>query len=52
MGFPEAVGLLQDVDVRTAGITIGTIRDVEVEEETNRAVATLALDEAVRPAVK
>ena len=31
VGFPEAVGLLQDMDVRTAGITIGTVRDVEVE---------------------
>jgi virulence factor Mce-like protein len=49
VGFPEAVGLLQDVDVRTAGITIGTVRDVEVEEHSNRAVATLALDEAYAP---
>src|SRR5687767_3440351 len=47
--FPEAVGLLQDLDVRTAGITIGTVRDVEVEEHSNRAVATLALDEAYAP---
>src|SRR3712207_9144201 len=49
VGFPEAVGLLQDVDVRTAGITIGTVRDVEVEEDTNRAVATLALDKEYSP---
>ena len=49
VGFPEAVGLLQDVDVRTAGITIGTVRDVEIEEHSNRAVATLALDEAYAP---
>ena len=50
VGFPEAVGLLPDVDVRTAGITIGTVRDVEIEEESKRAVATLALDSAVRAA--
>jgi virulence factor Mce-like protein len=49
VGFPEAVGLLPDVDVRTAGITIGTVRDVDVEEHSNRAVATLALDEAYAP---
>lgn len=49
VGFPEAVGLLRDVDVRTAGITIGTVRDVEVEEHSNRAVATLALEEAYAP---
>jgi virulence factor Mce-like protein len=48
-GFPEAVGLLQDVDVRTAGITIGTVREVEVEEHSKRAVATLALDPQYAP---
>jgi virulence factor Mce-like protein len=49
VGFREAVGLLQDLDVRTAGITIGTVRDVEVEEHSNRAVATLALDAEYAP---
>src|SRR3712207_1697609 len=49
VGFPEAVGLLQDVDVRTAGITIGTVRDVEIEEHSKRAVATLALDREYAP---
>ena len=49
VGFTEAVGLLKDVDVRTAGITIGTVRDVEVESGTKRAVATLALDPAYAP---
>lgn len=49
VGFPEAVGLLQDLDVRTAGITIGTVRDVEVETKTNRAVATLALEREYAP---
>ena len=48
-GFTEAVGLLQDVDVRTAGITIGTVREVEVEESTKRAVATLALEPEYAP---
>lgn len=48
-GFPEAVGLLKDVDVRTAGITIGTVREVEVEEHSKRAVATLAIDPAYAP---
>jgi len=49
VGFPEAVGLLKDVDVRTAGITIGTVRDVEVEHDTKRAVATLALEPEFSP---
>jgi phospholipid/cholesterol/gamma-HCH transport system substrate-binding protein len=49
VGFPEAVGLLQDVDVRTAGITIGTVRDVEIDEGSKRAVATLALEPEYAP---
>ena len=49
VGFPEAVGLLQDVDVRTAGITIGTVRDVEIEQHSKRAVATLALEPEYAP---
>jgi phospholipid/cholesterol/gamma-HCH transport system substrate-binding protein len=48
-GFPEAVGLLKDVDVRTAGITIGTVREVKIEEHSKRAVATLALDPEYAP---
>lgn len=48
-GFPEAVGLLKNVDVRTAGITIGTVRDVEVEPDSALAVATLALEPEYAP---
>jgi len=49
VAFPEAVGLIDDVDVRTAGITIGTVREVEVESHSKRAVATLALDRGFAP---
>jgi virulence factor Mce-like protein len=49
VGFPEAVGLLKDTDVRTAGITIGTVREVEVEEHSRRSVATLAIDPQYAP---
>lgn len=47
--FPEAVGLLPDVDVRAAGITIGTVRSVELEEFSGRAVARLALEPRFAP---
>lgn len=47
--FPEAVGLLPDVDVRAAGITIGTVRSVEPERETGRALARLALEPRYAP---
>jgi phospholipid/cholesterol/gamma-HCH transport system substrate-binding protein len=49
VGFPEAVGLAQDVDVRAAGITIGTVRRLEVDKRTSRSVATLVLDAEYAP---
>src|SRR3712207_9096748 len=44
VAFPEAIGLNKDVDVRAAGITIGTVREVKVDQKTNRALATLVLE--------
>ena len=49
VAFPEAVGLAEDVDVRSAGISIGTVRKVEVEEHTHRALATLVLESRYAP---
>jgi phospholipid/cholesterol/gamma-HCH transport system substrate-binding protein len=49
VGFPEAVGLAKDVDVRAAGITIGTVRKLEVDKRTSRSVATLVLDAPYAP---
>jgi phospholipid/cholesterol/gamma-HCH transport system substrate-binding protein len=49
VAFPEAVGLNQDVDVRAAGITIGTVRKVDVEHRTGRALATLVLESRYAP---
>ena len=49
VAFPEAVGLAEDVDVRSAGISIGTVRKVEVEESTHSALATLVLESSYAP---
>jgi phospholipid/cholesterol/gamma-HCH transport system substrate-binding protein len=49
VAFPEAVGLAEDVDVRSAGISIGTVRKLEVEEESHRALATLVLEPEFAP---
>jgi phospholipid/cholesterol/gamma-HCH transport system substrate-binding protein len=49
VAFPEAVGLTADVDVRSAGITIGTVRKVEVDHDSNRALATLVLESRYAP---
>ena len=49
VAFPEAIGLAKDVDVRAAGITIGTVREVEVDQESNRALATLAIGSRYAP---
>ena len=48
VAFPEAVGLAEDVDVRSAGISIGTVRKVEVEESTHSALATSCSSRATR----
>ena len=49
VGFPEALGLSKDIDVRISGITVGTVREVEVDRRTSRALATLALDSKYAP---
>jgi phospholipid/cholesterol/gamma-HCH transport system substrate-binding protein len=49
VAFPEAIGLNKDVDVRAAGITVGTVRKVEVDHESNRVLATLELEPRYAP---
>jgi phospholipid/cholesterol/gamma-HCH transport system substrate-binding protein len=49
VGFPEGIGLTKDIDVRTAGISIGTVSDVDVDRRAGRAVATLVLDSRYAP---
>ena len=52
VGFPEAVGLNQDVDVRQAGITIGTVRKIDVDRKAHRALATLVIESRYAPIPK
>jgi virulence factor Mce-like protein len=49
VGFPEGIGLTKDIDVRAAGISVGAVRDVEVDRRAGRAVATLVLDSRYAP---
>ena len=49
VAFDEAVQLGQDADVRTSGITIGTVRKSELEESTGRTLATLVIDSDFAP---
>ena len=49
VAFPEGIGLTKDIDVRTAGISVGTVRDVEVDRRAHRAVATLVLESRYAP---
>ncbi len=49
VAFPEAVGLIDNVDVRAAGLPIGTVRDVEIDERRGRALATIELEERYAP---
>ena len=49
VAFPEATGLQKNLDVRMSGITIGEVRDTEVEQRTSRTLATLVIDEEYAP---
>ena len=49
IAFPEATGLQKNLDVRASGITIGKVRDVDVEHSTSRTLATLAIDDEYAP---
>jgi phospholipid/cholesterol/gamma-HCH transport system substrate-binding protein len=49
VAFPEGIGLTKDIDVRAAGISVGTVRDVDVDRRAGRAVATLVLESKYAP---
>lgn len=47
--FPEAVGLMKDVDVRASGVTIGTVRGTDLDKKSGRVLATLELEDEFAP---
>jgi len=49
VAFPEATGLTKDIEVRAAGIPIGSVVDVAIDERAHRAVATLDLESEYAP---
>jgi len=52
IAFPEATGLQKNLDVRASGITIGKVRNVEVDKTSSRTLATLAIDNEYAPLPK
>src|ERR671925_1360210 len=49
VAFPEATTLATEADVRIAGVSVGKVRDLEVDSGRNRTVATLELDREFGP---
>ncbi len=49
VAFDEAVQLTNDLDVRSAGITIGTIKNSERDPESGRTLVTLEIDDKFAP---
>lgn len=49
IAFSEATGLQQNLDVRASGITIGKLREVEVDKRTSRTIAKLAIEDEYAP---
>lgn len=49
VAFPEAIGLMKDVDVRASGVTIGTVRGTDLDKASGRVVATLEIEDEYAP---
>jgi phospholipid/cholesterol/gamma-HCH transport system substrate-binding protein len=49
VAFPEAATLASEADVRIAGVSVGKVRKLDVDERTNRTVATIELDREYAP---
>ena len=47
--FPEAIGLMKDVDVRASGVTIGTVRGTDLDKSSGRVLATLEIEDEFAP---
>jgi phospholipid/cholesterol/gamma-HCH transport system substrate-binding protein len=52
VGFPEATQLGLEADVRMAGVTIGKVRDKQLDPRGNRTLATLEIDRKFAPIPK
>jgi virulence factor Mce-like protein len=49
VAFPEAVTLGQEADVRVAGVTVGKVRQIQLDRGHNRSLATLELQPQYAP---
>jgi phospholipid/cholesterol/gamma-HCH transport system substrate-binding protein len=49
VAFPEAVQLGLEADVRTAGVTIGKVRNKDLDRRADRTIATLEIDAKYAP---
>jgi len=49
IAFPQGTGITKNIDVRAAGIPIGTVVGVEVDHAAGRALTTIELDSEYAP---
>ena len=49
VAFPEATTLATEADVRIAGVSVGKVRELEVDGDRNRTLATIELDRQFAP---
>src|ERR671915_1881033 len=49
VGFPEATTLAQEADVRVAGVSVGKVRKIEVQDGGNLTLATVELERRFAP---
>jgi phospholipid/cholesterol/gamma-HCH transport system substrate-binding protein len=49
VAFPEATTLASEADVRIAGVSVGKVRELDIDKGRNRTLATLELEPAFAP---
>ncbi|HET8755485.1 MAG TPA: MlaD family protein [Solirubrobacteraceae bacterium] len=49
VAFPEAATLATEADVRIAGVSVGKVRELEVDKSSSRTIATIELDREFAP---
>ena len=47
--FPQAINVAPNADVRIAGVTVGHVRDLQLDEREHRTLMTLSIDRQFAP---
>jgi phospholipid/cholesterol/gamma-HCH transport system substrate-binding protein len=49
VAFDDAGGMVRDTDIRIAGVNVGSVKSVQLDQETNQTVAELEIEDKFAP---